>query len=135
MTLAGGLLEIVWAAGLKITYDRFAAFSDANVQAQGQAQPWTETAGALVALAVTLAAILGSFDLLTRACKTLPVGTVYAAFAGIGSVGTAVVGIAGFGEPVSAVKLVLIALLTVLIVALKRTEDRVKDARIENGRR
>lgn len=95
--LAAGLLEIGWALGLK------------------QAAGFTR----LVPSVVTLGAMAASVGLLGLALKTLPLGTAYAVWTGIGTVGTAVFGIVLYGEPVDATRLSCIGLIVVGIVGLK----------------
>ena len=95
--VAAGLFEIVWAVGLKYT--------------EGFTRLWP-TAGTLLAMAV-------SFGLLSHALKTLPVGTAYAVWTGIGAFGTALIGILIFGEPATAMRLVFLALLIGSIIGLK----------------
>jgi len=95
--VAAGLLEIVWAIGLKY--------------ADGFTRPTPSL--------VTLAAAAGSFWLLALAIKVLPVGTAYAAWTGIGAVGTAVLGMVLFGEPATAARLACIAVIVAGIVGLK----------------
>lgn len=97
MLLAAGLCEIVWAIGLKY--------------AQGFTRFWPSV--------VTLAAMLVSIVLLGLAMKSLPVGTSYAVWVGIGATGTAVLGIVLLGESASAGRLVSLALLIAGIVGLK----------------
>ena len=92
-----GLLEIGWAIGLK----------------------YTEGFTKLVPSALTLAAMAGSIILLGLALKTLPIGTAYAVWTGIGAVGTAILGIALFGEPATAARLASIGLIVSGIVGLK----------------
>ena len=92
-----GLLEIVWAVGLKYT----AGFT--------RLWPTVGTAVALVA----------SMTLLGIAVRTLPLGSAYAVWTGIGSVGTAVLGIVLFREPVTAMRLLCIGLIVAGIVGLK----------------
>ena len=92
-----GLMEIGWAIGLKY--------------ADGFTRP--------VPSVLTLACMLGSIVLLGFALKTLPVGTGYAVWTGIGTVGTALLGIALFGEPATAIRLVSIGLIISGIVGLK----------------
>jgi quaternary ammonium compound-resistance protein SugE len=92
-----GLLEIGWAIGLK----------------------YTEGFTRLVPSALTLACMAGSIILLGLALKTLPIGTAYAVWTGIGAVGTAVLGIALFGEPATAARLASIGLIVSGIVGLK----------------
>ena len=95
--LVAGLLEIAWAIGLKYT-DGFSRF-------------WPST--------WTLLAMIGSVVLLGVAMKSLPVGTAYAVWVGIGAVGTVILGIILFGESASAPRLVSVALIVAGIVGLK----------------
>ncbi|HLV21627.1 MAG TPA: quaternary ammonium compound efflux SMR transporter SugE [Polyangiaceae bacterium] len=97
--VVAGLLEIVWALGLKYT--------------QGFTRP--------LPTLVTIAAMVTSMWLLGTAAKTLPIGTAYAVWVGIGAVGAAIGGIALFGEAASAPRLALIAVLVGAIVGLKVT--------------
>jgi quaternary ammonium compound-resistance protein SugE len=92
-----GLLEVAWAIGLKYT-DGFTR---------------------LVPSALTLAAMAGSVLLLGWALKTLPIGTAYAVWTGIGAVGTAALGIILFGEAASALRLASIGLIVAGIAGLK----------------
>ena len=92
-----GLLEIAWAVGLKYT--------------QGFTRLWP-TVGTAVALVASMA-------LLGVSLRTLPLGTAYAVWTGIGSVGTAVLGIVLFREPATALRLVCIGLIVAGIVGLK----------------
>jgi len=92
-----GLLEIGWAIGLK----------------------YTEGFTRLVPSVVTLAAMAGSVILLGLALKSLPVGTAYAVWTGIGAVGTATLGIFLFGEPATALRLASIGLIVAGIIGLK----------------
>lgn len=92
-----GLFEIGWAVGLKYT--------------DGFTRLWP-TVGTLVALAT-------SMGLLGLALRTLPLGTAYAIWTGIGSVGTAILGIVLFREPATAMRLSCIALIVAGIVGLK----------------
>ena len=96
LTLAG-LLEIVWAVGLK----------------------YTEGFTRIGPTVVTAVAMAGSVWLLALALKTIPVGTGYAVWTGIGAVGTAVLGIILFAEPASAARLACIALIVAGIFGLK----------------
>ena len=95
--VAAGLLEIGWAIGLK----------------------YTEGFTRLVPSVLTLAAMAGSIILLGLALKSLPIGTAYAVWTGIGAVGTALLGIALFGEPATAARLASIGLIVSGIVGLK----------------
>jgi len=92
-----GLLEIGWAVGLKYT--------------AGFTKLWP-TVGTAVAL-------VGSMVLLGLAVRTLPLGTAYAVWTGIGTIGTAILGIVLFGEPASAMRMACIALIVAGIVGLK----------------
>jgi quaternary ammonium compound-resistance protein SugE len=94
---AAGLLEIGWAIGLK----------------------YTEGFTRLVPSVLTLAAMAGSIILLGLALKTLPIGTAYAVWTGIGAVGTALLGIILFDEPATAARLASIGLIVSGIVGLK----------------
>ena len=95
--VVAGLLEVLWASGLK------------NVSLQ---RPLTSL-GVLVALA-------GSMVLLWVATQRLPIGTAYAVWTGIGAVGAALVGVLVYGEPATAVRAVCILLIVSGIVGLKR---------------
>lgn len=92
-----GLLEIVWAIGLKHT--------------EGFTRPGIT--------ALTLSAMVASFALLGLALRTLPVGTGYAVWTGIGAIGTAIIGIAVLKEPSSAPRLISITLILAGIIGLK----------------
>jgi quaternary ammonium compound-resistance protein SugE len=95
--VVAGVLEIVWAVGLKRT-DGFTR---------------------LVPSVVTLAAMGASMWLLALAVRDLPVGTAYAVWTGIGAVGTAVLGMVLLGEPRSAARLLCIAVIVAGILGLK----------------
>ena len=95
--VVAGVLEIGWAVGLKYT--------------EGFTRLWP-TVG-------TAAALIGSMALLGAAVRTLPLGTAYAVWTGIGTVGTAVLGIVLFREPATAMRLVCIALIVAGILGLK----------------
>ncbi|MFI4904713.1 MAG: quaternary ammonium compound efflux SMR transporter SugE [Burkholderiales bacterium] len=92
-----GVLEIGWAIGLKYT--------------EGFTRP-----GPSIATAI---AIVASMLLLAWSVRTLPVGTAYAVWTGIGAVGTAVLGIVLFGEPAAVARLVCIGLIVAGVVGLK----------------
>ena len=94
-----GLLEIAWAVGLKYT--------------DGFTRLWPSIA--------TGVAVVGSMGLLAVAVRTLPLGSAYAIWTGIGTVGTAVLGILLFGEPATVIRLVCITLIVAGIVGLKLT--------------
>jgi quaternary ammonium compound-resistance protein SugE len=94
-----GLMEIGWAIGLKYT--------------EGFSRLWPSiwTASAMVA----------SMALLGLAVKTIPIGTAYAVWTGIGAVGTVVLGIVLFHEPATAMRLLCVGLIVAGIVGLKLT--------------
>ena len=92
-----GLFEIGWAIGLKYT--------------DGFTKP--------VPTALTVASMIVSLGLLGLALKELPVGTAYAVWTGIGTVGTALLGVWLLGEPATAIRLACIALIVAGIVGLK----------------
>lgn len=92
-----GLFEIGWAIGLKYT--------------EGFTRLWP-TLGTLASMAVSL-------GLLGVAMKTLPLGTAYAVWVGIGAVGTAILGIVLLGEPANPGRLVSLGLIVAGIVGLK----------------
>ena len=97
MLFVAGLMEIGWAIGLK----------------------YTEGFSRLVPSVLTLACMVGSIVLLGLAVKTLPIGTAYAMWTGIGAVGTAILGIILFGDPATALRLACIGLIVAGIVGLK----------------
>ena len=92
-----GLLEVAWAIGLK----------------------YTEGFTRLVPSALTITAMVGSVVLLGIALRDLPVGTGYAVWTGIGTVGTAILGIFLFQEPATAIRLASIGLIVAGIAGLK----------------
>lgn len=96
---AAGLMEVGWAIGLKYT--------------QGFSRLWPSV--------MTVGAMAVSFWLLALALKTLPIGTAYAVWTGIGAVGTAIIGMWWLGEPVSALRIMGIGLIVGGIVVLKVT--------------
>ena len=97
LLVIGGLFEVGFTTSLRFV-DGFR-----NV-------PWT---GAFL-VSVTMSMLL-----LERAARSIPMGTAYAVWGGIGAVGTVIVGMALFDEPVSSVRLVLIALIIGAIVGLR----------------
>ena len=97
LLLVAGLLEVGWAIGLKYT--------------EGFTRLWPSV--------LTLGAMVASVVLLGIAMKSLPVGTSYAVWVGVGAVGTAILGIVLFGEPASAGRLASLALIVAGIVGLK----------------
>lgn len=92
-----GLLEVGWAIGLKYT------------------EGWTKLGPSVV----TVIGMIASFYFLSQALRTLPLGTAYAVWTGIGAVGTVVLGMALFGEPVEALRLTCIGLILAGVVGLR----------------
>lgn len=97
LLVVAGLFEVGWAIGLKYT--------------EGFTRPWPT--------AVTVAAMIISLALLGEAMKTLPVGTSYAVWVGVGAVGTAILGIVLLGESANAGRLISLGLIVAGIVGLK----------------
>ncbi|MDQ0300000.1 paired small multidrug resistance pump [Salibacterium salarium] len=79
---------------------------------------------------LTFVCIYISFHLLVMAGKFLPVGTVYAVFAGLGTVGTVLFDTFLFGEQLGPIKMVLIGVLLIGIIGLKLAEDKPREERI-----
>jgi quaternary ammonium compound-resistance protein SugE len=94
-----GLFEVAWAVGLKYT------------------EGWTR----LVPSIVTAVLMVASFYFLSLAVRVLPIGTAYAVWTGIGTVGAAILGIAIFGEARDLSKVICILLIVSGIVGLKIT--------------
>jgi len=95
--IIAGLLEVGWAVGLKYT--------------AGFTRLWPSV--------FTLATMAGSVGMLGVALRALPLGTAYAVWTGIGTVGTAVFGMLMLGEPAGALRLLSIGLIVAGIVGLK----------------
>ena len=97
LLVLAGLFEIGWAVGLKYS--------------AGFTRLWPSIA--------TLAAMAVSVGLLALATKSLPIGTAYAVWTGIGAVGAVVLGIVLFHDPATPLRLVCVALILVGIIGLK----------------
>jgi len=97
--IIAGLLEIAWAIGLKYT------------------EGWTR----IVPSILTAAGMIASFYFLSMALKTLPIGTAYAIWTGIGTVGAAILGIILFDEPRDFLRILCILLIVAGIAGLKLT--------------
>jgi quaternary ammonium compound-resistance protein SugE len=97
--LIAGLMEVAWAVGLKHTH--------------GFTRP--------VASTITLAAMIASFLLLSQALKTIPLGTSYAVWTGIGAAGTALIGMCFLGESRELIRLFCIILIVCGVAGLKLT--------------
>lgn len=100
--IIAGLLEVVWALLLKKT------------------EGFTKLGPSLL----TLAAMGVSFYLLSIALRTLPTGTGYAVWVGIGAVGTAIFGLLFLGEPANALRIASIALIVLGVIGLRLAEGR-----------
>ena len=96
---AAGLVEIVMALALK--------------QAEGWTRLWPSVLG--------IAAALGSIFLLTHAVKSLPMGTAYAVWTGIGAAGASIVGMAMLGEPATPARILCLLVIVSGIIGLKVT--------------
>ena len=97
LLVLAGMLEVAWAIGLKYT--------------EGFTRLWP-TVG-------TVAAMIASLGLLGLAMKSLPVGTAYAVWVGVGAVGTVILGIVLLNEPANATRLVSVGLIVAGIIGLK----------------
>ncbi len=92
-----GLLEVAWAVGLKYT--------------EGFSRP--------VPSLLTALALVASVWLLAVSVRTLPIGTAYAVWTGIGAVGTVIVGILKFGESASVLRITCVGLIVIGLIGLK----------------
>jgi quaternary ammonium compound-resistance protein SugE len=99
--IVGGMFEIAWAVGLKFTH--------------GLTRLWPSV--------LTVTGGLASFVLLAQAAKSLPIGTAYAVWTGIGAVGTALLGMVLFDEPRDWLRLACILLIVTGIVGLRLTSS------------
>lgn len=97
LLVLAGLFEIGWAIGLKYT--------------DGFTRLWPTT--------WTVAAMIVSVVLLALAVRTLPIGTAYAVWTGIGAAGTVILGIVLFAEPATLLRLLFVGLIVAGIVGLK----------------
>jgi quaternary ammonium compound-resistance protein SugE len=100
--IIAGLLEVIWASSLKYT--------------DGFTKP--------IPSLITLSTLTASFILLAQALKTLPVGTGYAVWTGIGVVGTAIVGSLWLGEPKDLPRFIFISLIVLGIAGLRFTGSK-----------
>ena len=97
MLVVAGLFEVGWAIGLKYT--------------EGFTRLWPSV--------LTIVAMVISMGLLGIAMKSLPTGTAYSVWVGIGAVGTVILGIVLFGESASAARLISVAFILAGIVGIK----------------
>lgn len=100
--LIAGFLEIGWAVGLKYS--------------EGFTRLWPSLG--------TVTAMIASFFFLSMALKTLPIGTAYAVWTGIGAVGTAIIGLLFFGESRETLRILCILLIVAGIIGLKFTSPK-----------
>ena len=101
LLVIAGLLEIGWATGMKY--------------AEGFTRFWPSV--------WTVAGLSLSMVLLATAARSLPIGTAYAVWTGIGASGTALLGIWLFREPASAIRLICIGLIIIGVLGLKLASD------------
>ncbi|KFI06663.1 quaternary ammonium compound efflux SMR transporter SugE [Massilia sp. BSC265] len=101
MLFVAGLFEVVWAVAMK--------------QSDGFSRLWPTV--------VTLVGMVASFVLLAAAMRTIPLGTAYTIWTGIGAVGAFVVGIAMLGEQVNTMRVVAAVLIVCGLVMMKLSAD------------
>ncbi|MEU3112363.1 DMT family transporter [Streptomyces albidoflavus] len=99
LLLVAGLLEVGWSIGMKYT--------------EGFTRLWPSV--------FTGAGIVASMVLLAQAARTLPIGTAYGVWVGIGAAGAAILGMLVLGEPATAARIFFVCLLIVAVVGLKLT--------------
>ncbi|MEV4677818.1 MULTISPECIES: DMT family transporter [Actinomadura] len=99
--LIASLMELVWATALK--------------ESDGLTKPWPTAIGLVVALL--------SVVILSLSLRTLPVGTAYAVFTGLGALGVALVGVFAFGESASPARLGFLGLIIIGVVGLQFAEN------------
>ncbi|MEU3598459.1 multidrug efflux SMR transporter [Streptomyces sp. NPDC006798] len=99
LLIIAGVLEVGWSIGMKFT--------------EGFTKLWPSV--------FTGAGIVASMILLAQATKTLPIGTAYGVWVGIGAAGAAIVGMVALNEPVTAARIFFVSLLLVAVVGLKAT--------------
>jgi quaternary ammonium compound-resistance protein SugE len=99
--LIASLMELVWATALK--------------ESDGLTKPWPTAIGLVVALL--------SVVILSLSLRTLPVGSAYAVFTGLGALGVAVVGMIAFGESASLARVGFLALIIIGVVGLQFAEN------------
>lgn len=99
LLVVAGLFEVCWAVGLKYT--------------EGFTRLWPSV--------FTIITLIVSMLLLAKATQSLPIGTAYAVWVGIGTVGAAILGILLFKEPLSLARFAFLLLLVISIIGLKMT--------------
>jgi len=97
LLIAAGILEIGWAVGLKYT--------------EGFTRLWPSV--------WTIAAMIVSIYMLSLAARTLPIGTAYAVWVGIGAAGALILGIVLLGEPRTAARIACVGLIVAGVIGLK----------------
>lgn len=97
--IIAGIFEVVWAIGLK----------------------YTEGFTKMLPSVITVVGMAISFYFLSMAVKTLPIGTAYAIWTGIGAAGAVILGIILFGEPRGILRLMFVAFILIGIIGLKAT--------------
>jgi quaternary ammonium compound-resistance protein SugE len=102
LVVVAGLFEVAWAVGLKLS----AGFTRPGISA------------------VTILLMIVSFGLLSLGMKSLPAGSAYAVWTGIGAIGTALVGIAYLGEPATAGRVASLLLIAIGIIGLRLADGR-----------
>jgi quaternary ammonium compound-resistance protein SugE len=95
--LFAGLLEVVWASSMKLSH--------------GFTRP--------IPSLITMTTMVGSFWLLAMAMRTIPLGTAYTVWAGIGSIGAFIVGVIMLSEPINATRIFAVALIMSGLILLK----------------
>ena len=101
LVILAGIIETGWALGLKSSH--------------GFTRPLPSL--------LTLIGMVASFWLLAKAMQTLPVGTAYAVWTGLGAVGITVLGVVFFHDPLGTARIAFLALIVVGVVGLKLTTD------------
>ncbi|MGG0655853.1 DMT family transporter [Rummeliibacillus pycnus] len=101
--IIAGFLEIVWVVGLKYS-DGFTI---------------------LIPSVLTVGIIIFSFFLLSKALRSIPIGTGYAIFTGLGTIGTTAIGVIFWGEPINVLKVLFIMLMVIGIIGLKLIPEGV----------
>ncbi|APM39732.1 quaternary ammonium compound efflux SMR transporter SugE [Clostridium kluyveri] len=102
LLIVAGIFEVCWAVGLKYS------------------QGFTK----LVPSILTILGMIASFYFLSLALKNLPLGTAYAIWTGIGTIGTVILGIILFKEPIEIIRLICIGFIVMGIIGLKLVSPR-----------
>jgi len=105
--ILAGLSEIIWAYGLKAAH----GFTDLK---------WS---------VITVVFMIVSFFLFSKSMRTIPIGTAYAVFTGIGAAGTAIIGIVFLNEGTGLLKMLSLSVLILGIIGLKLVKDKQEDVK------